>query len=810
MPRRSATRLAFVVLTPTVLLATCIAPAPADVVYLKDGYALHGKVRREADLTTDPLTGVLIPVYKGNNFIVDDRVRWVMFGPRNVLDPDPEVNIRRDFIELTNPLAPGRPNRMPASAKVAKISPFDDHWQRRVTLVNEMGPYTITQRLTLLTPYAARVESNTYQWNVHYLTQELGLETVKKLLATHPDLKETGGPDIEKRMKRFRFLLQAGWLLAAEEELDQALKDLPAEKERIERSRAALRQAQVRSFWDEVQAAHKAGRTRYVSDILRRLPLSELDQRLASEAAALKSKYDTWGQQTQEARRLIDACARRLVGPPRPVLAEAVEAIYSRVAPENLDRLDAFLTLGAQHEQELKSGRVPANTDDDILSLAVTGWVLGGVAAEPRVAAAERLWGCRDFALRYLRTKDPGERRRALEAYQKGQPLGLDEMTQLIALLAPPEAAESAQATGPNGIEERVTQVPWSQNPPVNYVLQLPPEYRPTRAYPLLIVLGNSGERPADALARYSAQAARNGYVLAAPQWAGLSGYNYTAQEHAAVVELVHDLRRRYAIDSDRVFLTGFGDGGTMAFDVGMSHPDLFAGVVPMNGRPRKSASTWYWRNAQYLPFYIVAGQYAGDALSLDRFIFENWTGRGYPSLMTIYQGRPMEFYQAELPFAFDWMNRKKRATGFPELGRNPNRGNSSEEFQTMRSTDNRFYWVTAEEINDRYLNPAVGTKIGSPAAVTAQIREGNHIFINSRGIKHLRVWLGNVWDAQSGTRPMIDFGKPLRITVNNRPFAGGRDRMVTPSLTTMLEDLYQRGDRQRLFLAYVDLTNLQ
>ena len=28
--------------------------------------------------------------------------------------------------------------------------------------------------------------------------------------------------------------------------------------------------------------------------------------------------------------------------------------------------------------------------------------------------------------------------------------------------------------------------------------------------------------------------------------------------------------------------------------------------------------------------------------------------------------------------------------------------------------------------------------------------------------------------------------------------------------LATMMEDLYQRGDRQRLFLAYVDLTNLQ
>jgi pimeloyl-ACP methyl ester carboxylesterase len=303
--------------------------------------------------------------------------------------------------------------------------------------------------------------------------------------------------------------------------------------------------------------------------------------------------------------------------------------------------------------------------------------------------------------------------------------------------------------------------------------------------------------------------AARNGYILAAPAWAGVGGnYNYTSDEHVAVTELVLDLRRRYAVDSDRVFLTGYGEGGTMAFDIGLSHPDLFAGVVPINGRPKRSATVWYMRNAQYLPYYIVVSGRANDTVDFNRFVFENWLDRGYSSLMTVYQGRPMEFFPAELPFAFDWMNRKKRATGFPELGRNPNAGNNSEEFQTMRAGDNRFYWITAEEINERNLNSSVGTRNGTPAAFTAQIRDGNHIVINSRGIKRMGVWLGRVWDPQAGARTMIDFTKPVRITVNR--VAYGREHMVTPSLTTMLEDLYKRSDRQRLFLAFEELKNLQ
>src|SRR5262249_19571606 len=162
-------------------------------------------------------------------------------------------------------------------------------------------------------------------------------------------------------------------------------------------------------------------------------------------------------------------------------------------------------------------------------SLAVTGWVLGNVAAEAKVAVAERYWANRTFVLNYLRTHDAGRRRRELSEYQQYRPLALDEMTQLIALLPPPEPAEPAasgaaaggaaganagpapgSSASPYNVQERVTQVPGTQKRPVSYTLQLPPEYRPTRPYPLLIVLGNAGEAPAQALERWSAEGARN------------------------------------------------------------------------------------------------------------------------------------------------------------------------------------------------------------------------------------------------------------------------------------------------------------
>jgi pimeloyl-ACP methyl ester carboxylesterase len=788
------------------------AIAPADAVYMKDGFTLHGKVRREATQIMDPGTGLMLTVFKGTNFfIMDDRVRWVIFNQANVENADPEVNIRSDFIDLGNPPPSGQVMKLPGSARLESITPFDAKWQRTVSLRNDMGKFAIKQRLTTLSPYSVRIESNSYQWNTFYLTKELGLDAVKKLLDTHVDLKEDDGkPDVEKRLKRFRFIMQGGWLLAAEEELDRAVKDLPTDDknvtDRLERARAALRQAQVRDLWEEIQVAHRAGRYRYVRAILGRLPIDQLDSRVAVEAASLKAKYEVWDRQAKDLDRLLNVVNGRLVGPPAPLVANAETLIRADVGPDTLDRLEPFLTMAAQYEKELQAGKPATYASDDIFALAVTGWLMGRESAEPKVAVAERYWASREFLIAHQRTHDANGRNKLFDGYQRSQsPLSLDEVTQMISLSPPPEPAIPGPTVAP-GVEERQTQVPWTQNKPVPYLLQLPPEYQPSRSYPVLIVLHGGGERPIEALARWSKEGARQGYILAAPDWGGAGGYNYTAEEHIVVTELIKDLRRRYAVDSDRVFLTGYGDGGTMAFDVGLSHPDLFAGVVPVCARPRKSTIAFYWKNAQYLPFYLLTGELAGDSVSLNRQPFENWMNHGYPSLMTIYKGRPMEPFLGEIPFIFDWMNRKRRATGFPELGRNPNALNG-EEFQSMRAEDNRFYWVSIEQINDKNVNHEIGMKVGTPAALQASVRDNNSVFVNARGIKSLRLWFGRIWDAQSGWRPMVDFSKPMKITVNGRPW--GREQTIQPSLRTMLDDLYLRGDRQRMFLAYVDVNKL-
>ena len=53
----------------------------------------------------------------------------------------------------------------------------------------------------------------------------------------------------------------------------------------------------------------------------------------------------------------------------------------------------------------------------------------------------------------------------------------------------------------------------------------------------------------------------------------------------------------------------------------------------------------------------------------------------------------------------------------------------------------------------------------------------------------------------------MIDFSKPVTVRINNTILL--QNRKVQPSYATLLEDLFTRNDRQRLFWAKLDFDRL-
>src|SRR5205807_1763512 len=146
---------------------------------------------------------------------------------------------------------------------------------------------------------------------------------------------------------------------------------------------------------------------------------------------------------------------------------------------------------------------------------------------------------------------------------QRNPSISVEEFAQLIPNLPPPEPP----ATLSKGPMEFTAESARGGRE-VKYSVQLPPEYQPNRPWPVLIVLHQARETAKAALARWSEQAGRNGYILAAPTWSTAPGapYEYSPEEHNVVLDMLRDLRLKFQVDSDRVFLTGSGGGGSMAF----------------------------------------------------------------------------------------------------------------------------------------------------------------------------------------------------------------------------------------------------
>jgi len=308
-----------------------------------------------------------------------------------------------------------------------------------------------------------------------------------------------------------------------------------------------------------------------------------------------------------------------------------------------------------------------------------------------------------------------------------------------------------------------------------------------------LFVLHQGDEKPLDMLNRWSDLAAQHGYILVAPEWNHGKGvtYGYSPEEHGVVLHALRDLRRRFQVDSDRVFLFGYGQGGLMAYDVGLAHPDLFAGVLPMSAAPSYFPGK-YGTNAQFLPFFVVGGDRAGSAVQENRSLFKEWVRWNYASFYVEYRGRGVEWFGGELPTMFEWMGRQKRAHPMRELGRVNFSGGAGEEFKTMRLTDNRFYWLGAE-VQARYVNDSARWNPRMAAAtLQANIFSGNQVHLHTTGINQATVWLGP---------SMIDFTKPVTLRVNNQHVS---PIPVHASLETLLEDVYLRGDRQQLYFARV------
>ena len=70
------------------------------------------------------------------------------------------------------------------------------------------------------------------------------------------------------------------------------------------------------------------------------------------------------------------------------------------------------------------------------------------------------------------------------------------------------------------------------------------------------------------------------GVLLVSPHGCGTTEYRGIGENDVLCV--LEEVRKRYRVDDDRVYLTGHSMGGTRAAYLALHHPDQFAAVAPL------------------------------------------------------------------------------------------------------------------------------------------------------------------------------------------------------------------------------------
>jgi pimeloyl-ACP methyl ester carboxylesterase len=755
----------------------------AEVV-LKDGRVLHGKLGRVASLADSP--DLSKPDNNGLQSIIflDDELRRTYFSERIVRETRQEESrqLEEKFTIRQRTLHNGP--SIKSLGLAAKIQPFDEYGRRTFTMTTPRGSLDVIQGITELTPQWTKVEGISHVWDMRMATSCIPKDILQQILINQIDPK-----NIEHYKKIARFYLQCERYEEARRILEALMKALPQQtdlKEQLTPSLRAIQQLSAQRLLNELKLRRDAGQHQLVKKMLPNFPTENVGGEVLEAVREILQQYNVEETRRENVVKHLKSLAAKI---PNTIQRENLKPILNEMGEDigsnTLNRMAAFL-------QNADDTQMP---DTEKVALAISGWILGADAATTKLPTAISAYRIRDIVRAYLRATKPSERKRNYDYLRQqlnADPAMVAELlSHMKPAIDPPEPTEGKpgyyQLEVP-GLNKETT---------VTYCVQLPPEYDPYRRYPAVVTLHGAVTTAENQIAWWageptkkglrSGQATRQGYIVIAPDWTTehQKQYNYSAAEHAAVLNSLRDACRRFSIDTDRVFLSGHSIGGDAVWDIALAHPDLWAGVIPVSAQCDRYC-TLYWENAKYVPFYVVIGELDSGKMTKNSRDLDRYLKRGFDATVVEYLGRGHDDFYDEVLRIFDWMSRFHR-NFYPR------------EFacETMRPWDNYFWWVEVQGFPPRSIvdpvdwPPPNGTL---PVQIKGSINNKNGINVRT-GTTQVTIWL---------SPKMTDFKMRSIITVNGRRL-NGADQIVRPDLRVLLEDVRTRGDRQHPFWARVE-----
>jgi predicted esterase len=259
------------------------------------------------------------------------------------------------------------------------------------------------------------------------------------------------------------------------------------------------------------------------------------------------------------------------------------------------------------------------------------------------------------------------------------------------------------------------------------YALYVPKSLDPTRRYPLILSLHEEESNHVANLKHVFGVPARYGetglqamtmmptlrdvdFVVACPFARGTMGYQGIAEQD--VYDVLADVKRRYPVDDDRVYLTGASMGGGGALWLGLTRPDLWAAVVPVCPDPFPGTNELA-PNALNLPMRFAHGELDP---SVPVEVSRQWQRR----LLTL--GSPVEYIEFPAVRHNAWDFAYRNGALFEWLGKfRRNRDPDHVRFVSQNAHYRTAYWVRLDAMTGN--EPASIDAVRSPAGVRVQTK---------------------------------------------------------------------------------------
>jgi predicted esterase len=300
------------------------------------------------------------------------------------------------------------------------------------------------------------------------------------------------------------------------------------------------------------------------------------------------------------------------------------------------------------------------------------------------------------------------------------------------------------------------------------YALVVPKGYTSRRSWPLIISLhGAGGNGPGEIDFIWTRHLSAWKGLIAAPSGQPPGAQWFPGQE-AFVLGVIQDVSQRANIDTNRVYVNGFSNGGNGAWFYAEQHPGRFAAACTRGGgNPNPSLLV----NLLHVPVYIVHGdQDRVIQVDHDRRDAKRLEELGYTVVYTEVAGGGHTPFNAE--------ENPKILAFFKKHVRNPWPKRLA--FRLARPERFRNLWLEV---------PAGGA---GRSDVKAEVKDGRVIEVT--GARKIVLWLSD---------GLVDLDQELVVRLDGKEAFRGK---ATRRFTTLVADLKERFDRHAPAWARVEV----